>query len=67
MIKIIKQGNIPDTDIKTFECWHCGAKFTGDRRNYSVDISCDGESTFYRLICPCCGTKCTVVEKRERG
>lgn len=66
MIEIIKQGKIPYSDIKTFNCCHCGAEFTGDRRDYSVELCADKPAMVYRLACPCYGTECTVWVSRER-
>lgn len=64
MIEIIKQGKIPYSDIKTFNCYNCGAEFAGDRRDYSVELYAD--KMVYRLACPCCGTECSVWVSRER-
>ena len=63
MIKILKEGKIPEDLIKTFRCLACRAEFTADSRDYSIGYSLDGTYRVYSIACPCCGSKCTTNEK----
>lgn len=60
MIRIIKEGKIPNDDIKRFHCLNCGAEFTADARDYSKKLSRDYTRCIYSVNCPCCGNKCEI-------
>ena len=60
MIKILKEGKIPDDDIKQFHCLNCGAEFTADARDYSKNLSWDYPRLIYSIKCPCCGNNCKI-------
>ena len=60
MIKILKEGKIPNYAIKQFHCLTCGAEFTADARDYSTNLSWDYARLIYSIKCPCCGDNCKI-------